>query len=319
MGNGTEKQRRGPGAPDMGPDATQPRVTVRPKPPVLLGATSTMGRWHRARVVSDKPGPSRPRRLQGSHRTHHGPSPVGSSRPLRSRSPCGARSLPSIPPCSVLSASPRSALRLPFGLPSLPPCGARLRFGGLSFPTGDTSRHPQHRVNGVSRNPYVLPIFLCVIPKNDLLRPQFFPIVSPTRRQRRHGITTGSSRCSAGRPWAQCSGSASSTPAPAPTISREPIPLHRRAGRRGRRHGRRAADAIFDPPALSDPSSPGFTINSGADRPDPSCAAGRPLLPLHLTGRGTPERAGPLRHRGGAVTFPDRCASPTRRPGPSPA
>jgi len=31
-------------------------------------------------------------------------------------------------PCSVLSASPRSALRLPFGLPSLLPCGARLRF-----------------------------------------------------------------------------------------------------------------------------------------------------------------------------------------------
>ena len=50
------------------PDATQPRVTVRPKPPVLLGATSTMSRWHRAGVVSDNPRPSRPRRLQGSHR-----------------------------------------------------------------------------------------------------------------------------------------------------------------------------------------------------------------------------------------------------------
>jgi hypothetical protein len=61
---------------------------------------------------------------------HHGPSQVGSSCPLQSRSPCGARSLSSIPPCSVLSASPRSALRLPFGLPSLLPCGARLRFGG---------------------------------------------------------------------------------------------------------------------------------------------------------------------------------------------
>ena len=52
----------------QGPDATQPRVTVRPKPPVLLGATSTMGRWHRARVVSDNPRPGRPQRLQGSHR-----------------------------------------------------------------------------------------------------------------------------------------------------------------------------------------------------------------------------------------------------------
>src|SRR3984957_13120925 len=67
MGNGAENQGRGPVAP-LGPDATQPRVTVRPKPPVLLGATSTMGRWHRAGVVSDNPGPSRPQRLQGSHR-----------------------------------------------------------------------------------------------------------------------------------------------------------------------------------------------------------------------------------------------------------
>ena len=52
---------------DLSPGATQPRVTVRPKPPVLLGATSPMGRWHRAGFVSDKPSPSRPRRLQGSH------------------------------------------------------------------------------------------------------------------------------------------------------------------------------------------------------------------------------------------------------------
>jgi hypothetical protein len=51
-----------------GRDATQPRVTVRPKPPVLLGATSAMGRWHRAGIVSDNPSPGRSRRLQGSHR-----------------------------------------------------------------------------------------------------------------------------------------------------------------------------------------------------------------------------------------------------------
>ena len=50
------------------PDATQPRVTVRPKPPVLLGATSTTTRWHRAGVVSDNPCPGRSLRLQGSHR-----------------------------------------------------------------------------------------------------------------------------------------------------------------------------------------------------------------------------------------------------------
>jgi hypothetical protein len=59
MGNGVRHR---------GPDATQPRVTDRPKPPVLLGATSTMSRWHRAGVVSDNLHPSRPRRLQGRRR-----------------------------------------------------------------------------------------------------------------------------------------------------------------------------------------------------------------------------------------------------------
>jgi len=72
MGIGTERQKRDPvtkkARPVPGPGATQPRVTVRPKPPVLLGATSAMDRWHRAGVVSDNPRPSRPRRLQGSHR-----------------------------------------------------------------------------------------------------------------------------------------------------------------------------------------------------------------------------------------------------------
>ena len=59
MGNGTRREC---------PDATQPRVTDRPKPPVLLGATSTMTRWQRAGVVSDNLHPSRPQRLQGSRR-----------------------------------------------------------------------------------------------------------------------------------------------------------------------------------------------------------------------------------------------------------
>jgi hypothetical protein len=53
---------------ESGPDATQPRVTDRPKPPVLLGATSATIRWPRTGIVSDNPRPSRPRWLQGSHR-----------------------------------------------------------------------------------------------------------------------------------------------------------------------------------------------------------------------------------------------------------
>jgi hypothetical protein len=119
---------------EQAPDATQPRVTVRPKPPVLLGATSTMGRWHRAGAVSDNPARAGPGDSREATVTHHGPSSLGFSCPLRSHSPRGACSPSSIPLCSVLSASPRSALRLHFGLPSLPPFGARLRFGGLLSP-----------------------------------------------------------------------------------------------------------------------------------------------------------------------------------------
>jgi len=43
--------------------------------------------------------------------------------PCRHRSPCGSRLRPSILPCSILSATFGSALRLLFRLPSLPPCG----------------------------------------------------------------------------------------------------------------------------------------------------------------------------------------------------
>ena len=51
-------------------------------------------------------------------------------------------------------------------------------------------RHPQTQVNAHSRNPYVLPIFLCVIPNRGLVHPQFFPMMSTTRTRRR-GLTTG--------------------------------------------------------------------------------------------------------------------------------
>ena len=98
----------GNGVRGRGPDATQPRVTDRPKPPVLLGATSTMNRWHRAGVVSDNLHPSRSRRLQGSRRgtprtisvRNFQPTPV--TLPLRG-------SLPSLDP----------ALRHSLGFPPL--------------------------------------------------------------------------------------------------------------------------------------------------------------------------------------------------------
>ena len=159
MGRGTENENKGP-------DATQPRVTVRPKPPVLLGATSTTGRWHRAGIVSDNPRPSRSRRLQGSHRdaprTISGrillPTPV--TLPLRGSlpflDPALQRSL-GFPPFR-LAASLRASLA-----PTLR-CSLEVRRAVVSeLGTGCATRHT--RSMAISRNPDVLPTFLRVIPK----------------------------------------------------------------------------------------------------------------------------------------------------------
>ena len=115
------------------PDATQPRVTVRPKPPVLLGATSATARWHRAGVVSDNPRPAGPGDSREVTVTHHGQSqsdppahsghaPLAGLAPFpRSRFAAFSR----LPPFR-LAASLRASLA--------PTFGARLRFGGLLSP-----------------------------------------------------------------------------------------------------------------------------------------------------------------------------------------
>ena len=174
---GTEREYRAP-------DATQPRVTVRPKPPVLLGATSAMGRWHRAGVVSDNPRPSRPRRLQGSHRDAPRtifsrillPTPV--TLPLRGSlpflDPALQRSL-GFPPFR-LAASLRASLA-----PTLR-CSLEVR-RALVSELGTDCATRNTRSMAYSRNPDVLPIFLRVIPKRDRLRPQFFPMVRSTGGQ----------------------------------------------------------------------------------------------------------------------------------------
>ena len=119
--------------------------------------------------------------------THHGPSQIEASCPLRSRSPCRARSHPSILPCSILSASLRSALRLPFGLPSLPPFGACLRFGGLSSPnlkTGCASRHT--RSMAMCEIQTFSPLFFVSSPGDASTIPNSSPIARlPT------GVSTG--------------------------------------------------------------------------------------------------------------------------------
>ena len=112
----------------MGRDATQPRVTVRPKPPVLLGATSETNRRHRFGIVSDNPNPGLVRWLQGSHHsvTRHAccrkllPAPAASS---------SRNSMPTLDPAlrlslghlsvhlaALLPASLRPALRLSVGV-----------------------------------------------------------------------------------------------------------------------------------------------------------------------------------------------------------
>jgi hypothetical protein len=130
-------------------------------------------------------------------------------------------------------------------------------------------RHPPHGVNGVSRNPYVLPTFLEVVPKNDPIRPQFFPMVSPTRG-RRHGVGVGLLAVLGGGALAAIFGLGVLN-AGARTADVSPQ-QYLSTGALGAAAGDTAVGLqtpYFDPPALSNPSSPGFTINSGADQPDP--------------------------------------------------
>ena len=161
---------------DLGPDATQPRVTVRPEPPVLLGATPAMTRWPRTGIVSDNPRPKRPRRLQGSRRgtprttsdRNFQPTPV--TLPLRG-------SLPSLDPtlqCSLgfplfrLAASPWASLA-----PTLR-CSLEVRRAFVSeLKTGCTSRHVRsmgfREIQGLS------PIFEASSPNTTVAVPSSSP------------------------------------------------------------------------------------------------------------------------------------------------
>ncbi len=310
----------------MGPDATQPRVTVRPKPPVLLGATSTMTRWHRAGVVSDNPRPSRSRRLQGSHRDAPRtisdrillPTPV--TLPLRgslpSLDPALQRSL-GFPPFR-LAASLRASLA-----PTLR-CSLEVRRALVSeLETGCASRRPRSMAD--SRNPDVLPIFLRVIPKWRRVHPQFFPMVR-TRRGGRHraaarcGARHGARRARAGR---HLRARASRAPVRAPPTSPRSRPTqYLSTGALGAAAGdSRAgpAHALLRAPGARRPGGARLHHQLGSRPARPvHVRAGRPLLPVHLAGQGAPERAGALRDPGGPVGRPRPTRCPTRPPGPTP-
>jgi hypothetical protein len=104
----------------MTPGATQPRVTVRPKPPVLLGATSETHHRRRSGIVSDNPFPGLVRRLQGSHHSETRyaccrkllPAPAAS--PLRN-------SVPTLDPALRLSLGHLSVRLAASLLASFPP------------------------------------------------------------------------------------------------------------------------------------------------------------------------------------------------------
>ena len=174
-----------------GPGATQPRVTDRPKPPVLLGATSAMGRWRRTGIVSDNPGPGRSRRLQGSHRDAPRTISVGSSSPTPVALPSQG-SLPYLDPAlqRSLGFPPfRLAASLRASLAPTLRCSLEVRRALVSeLTTGCATRLA--RSMAIRENPDVLPTFLQVIPKRRHFRPQFFPMQRPARTRRRGVFVT---------------------------------------------------------------------------------------------------------------------------------
>jgi hypothetical protein len=101
-------------------------------------------------------------------------------------------------PLAGLKADPRSGLAAFSRPPSVLPCGFPSGFppfhlaavvwgsAGFCLRTGDRLRHMGHQVNGISRNPDVLPIFLGVIPKGACSYPQLIHMLCRSRRRQRH-------------------------------------------------------------------------------------------------------------------------------------
>jgi hypothetical protein len=161
----TESQEVCAGAPagiGLTPDATQPRVTVRPKPPVLLGATSETHHRHRSRIVSDNPFPGLVRRLQGSHHSETRyaccrkllPAPAASPLrdPMPTLDPALRLSLGHLPVCLAASllASLRLTLRRSVGvrrafISELVPHCASCRARSMRFREIQTFSPPFHR------------------------------------------------------------------------------------------------------------------------------------------------------------------------------
>jgi GH43 family beta-xylosidase len=131
-------------------------------------------------------------------------------------------------------------------------------------------RHPSHKVNGISRNPYVLPIFLGVVPKVVHIYPQLIPMLSHTRPRTTIGpavmlgvlalALAASGVFLVDQVQASASRSARATHAPS------------KAGALGTPGGQGSVGLsipYYQPPPAPNPSQPATVITSGADQPDP--------------------------------------------------
>jgi len=140
---------------------------------------------------------------------------------------------------------------------------------GSCLRTEDRLRSASRRVNGYSRNPDVLPTFLHVIPKRRRHHPQFFPMVNVSRRHP-GAVAMGVAAMVAALALAGVVGLGDSS-ARAQEAGVSPV-LYLSTGALGAATGNDALGLrtpYYEPPALSDPAQPGFTVNSGADQPDP--------------------------------------------------
>jgi Glycosyl hydrolases family 43 len=131
-------------------------------------------------------------------------------------------------------------------------------------------RHPSHKVNGISRNPYVLPIFLGVVPKVVHIYPQLIPMVSRTRPRPTIGpaVMVGVLALALAASGVFLLDQAQASAPQSAGASHAPS----KAGALGATAGQASVGLTtpyYQPPPAPDPSQPATVITSGADQPDP--------------------------------------------------
>lgn len=117
-------------------------------------------------------------------------------------------------------------------------------------------RQPSHQVNGISRNPYVLPIFLGLVPKVAHLYPQLIPMLRTNRSRATIGpavlvgVLALALAASGLLLLGQAQAGAGATRATADAAVRQ-------------------GSSYDQPPPAPNPSQPATVISTGPDQPDP--------------------------------------------------